>query len=214
VSLTLTARKLLKLSGAAVVGTAVAAIFAAPAFAWSGDASGSGACTDQGNVTITWTVTNNEAHFKASFEVTDHEPSASVIENVTGELPKGGTATITQTGVPSESVARITVHLVWKDSYGNVKDEADVKGKFEGQKCEKPSPSPSASPSASPSVSPTNGGGGGGEGTPTPSTTPSTPTLPVTGPNTAIYGGGAAALLVAGGTLFFVARRRRIRFEA
>jgi LPXTG-motif cell wall-anchored protein len=209
VSLTLTARKLLKLSGAAVVGTAVAAIFAAPAFAWSGDASPSGACTDEGNVTITWTLTNHEANFKADFEVIDHEPGISVIkaEDITGELPKGGTATITQTGVPSESVARITVHLVWKDREGNVKDEADVKGKFEGQKCEKPSPSPSASPS----VSPTNGGG---EGTPTPSTTPSTPTLPVTGPNTAIYGGGAAALLVAGGTLFLVARRRRIRFEA
>jgi LPXTG-motif cell wall-anchored protein len=213
VSLTLTARKLLKLSGAAVVGTAVAALFAAPAFAWSGDVSPSAACTDEGNVTITWTLTNHEADFKADYEVVDHEPGVSVIkaEDIKGELPKGGTATITQTGVPSESVARIVVHLVWKDSYGNVKDEADVKGKFEGQKCEKPSPSPSASPSASPSVSPTNGGG---EGTPTPSTTPSTPTLPVTGPNTAIYGGGAAALLVAGGTLFLVARRRRIRFEA
>jgi LPXTG-motif cell wall-anchored protein len=205
--LTLTVRKFLKLSGAAVVGTAAAAIFAAPAFAWSGDASPSAACTDQGTVTITWTLTNHEANFKANFEVTDHEPGDSAIDNVKGELPKGGTATITQTGVPSESVARIVVHLVWKDSYGHVKDEADVKGKFEGQKCEKPSPSPSASPS----VSPTNGGG---EGTPTPSTTPSTPTLPVTGPNTAIYGGGAAALLVAGGTLFVVARRRRIRFEA
>lgn len=208
--LTLTARKLLKLSGAVVVGTAVAAIFAAPAFAWSGDASPAAACTDQGTVTITWTLTNHEANFKATYEVVDHEPGASAIDNVSGELPKGGTATITQTGVPSESVARIVVHLVWKDSYGHVKDEADVKGKFEGQKCEKPSPSPSVSPS----VSPSTGGGGGGEGTPTPSTTPSTPTLPVTGPNTAIYGGGAAALLVAGGTLFVVARRRRIRFEA
>lgn len=204
-----TARKLLKLSGAAVVGTAVAAVFAAgPAFAWSADASSTGDCTQTGTVTVTWTLTNHEEHSPATYEVTDHSPSGSKIENGTGDLPKGGQATITQTGVASETPASIMVHVVWKDRNGHVLDQKDVPGEFAGKKCEKPSPSPSPSPSKS------TGGGGGGEGTPTPSTTPSTPTLPVTGPNTAIYGGGAAALLVAGATLFLVARRRRIRFEA
>src|SRR5690348_11764616 len=207
-----TARKLLKLSGAAVVGTAVAAVFAAgPAFAWSADASGSGDCSTQtGKVTVTWTLTNHEEHSAATYEVTDHSPSGSTIENGTGNLPKGGQATITQTGVASGTPATIMVHVVWKDRNGHVQDQRDVPGQFGGKTCEQPPPPPSPSPSPSKST----GGGGGGEGTPTPSATPSTPSLPVTGPNTAIYGGGAAVLLVAGGTLFLVARRRRIRFEA
>lgn len=51
--------------------------------------------------------------------------------------------------------------------------------------------------------------------TPTvPTTAPSTPSLPVTGPNAAIYGGAAAGLLAVGAALFFVARRRRVKFEA
>ncbi len=159
-------------------------------------------------MTVTWTLTNHEAHSPATYEVTGHTPGDSVIANGSGDLPKGGQATITQTGVASESPATITVHVVWKDRYGHVRDQTDVPGEFAGKTCEQPAPSPS------PSVSPTTGGGGGGEGTPTPSTTPAPPSLPVTGPNAAVYGGGAAALLVAGGTLFLVARRRRIRFEA
>jgi hypothetical protein len=199
-------RRLLKLAGAAVIGTAVAALLATPAFAWSAGVSGTSECADNGTVTVTWTLTNHEAHAKASYEVTDHAPGDSTITNGSGDLAKGGTATITQTGVPSETAASITVHVVWFDRYGHVADKKNVPGDVEGTKCEKPSPSPS--------VSPTTGGGGGGEGTPTPSTTAVPPTLPVTGPNAAIYGGGAMALLVAGGTLFIVARRRRIRFEA
>lgn len=53
---------------------------------------------------------------------------------------------------------------------------------------------------------------------PGPTGAPTTPaaggSLPVTGPDAAIYGGGAAALLVAGGVLLLAARRRRIHFEA
>jgi hypothetical protein len=199
-------RRLLKLAGAAVIGTAVAALFATPAFAWSAGVEGTPECADNGTVTVTWTLTNHEERSPAKYRVTEHAPSDSTITNGEGDLPKGGTATITQTGVPSDTAASITVHVVWFDRYGHVADKKDVPGDVEGIKCEKPSPSPS--------VSPTNGGGGGGEGTPTPSTTAVPPTLPVTGPNAAIYGGGAAALLVAGGTLFIVARRRRIRFEA
>jgi LPXTG-motif cell wall-anchored protein len=38
--------------------------------------------------------------------------------------------------------------------------------------------------------------------------------LPVTGAQTGLYAGGAAVLLAAGGGLFLVARRRRVKFEA
>jgi hypothetical protein len=198
------ARSFAKLSGAAVVGTAVAALFAAPAFAWSAGITPSSDCVDNGTVTVTWTVHNNESNHAATFEVTAHKPAASTLDKTSGDLAAGGDATIVQTGVPSEEKALIVVHVVWPKPDGHGKfDEQWLKGKFEGKKCEQPSPSPSPS-----ETSPT------GEGTPSPSTTAGTPTLPVTGPNAAIYGGGAAALLVAGGTLFVVARRRRIRFEA
>ncbi len=195
-------RSFAKLSGAAVVGTAVAALFAAPAFAWSAGITPSGECADNGTVTVTWTVHNDESDSAATFQVKDHQPADSTLDKTSGDLAAGGDVTITQTGVPSEAAASILVHVVWEGPDGRG-DKKLVQGKFEGKKCEQPSPSPSPS-----QASPTS------ESTPTPSTSPATPTLPVTGPNAAVYGGGAAVLLVAGGTLFVVARRRRIRFEA
>jgi LPXTG cell wall anchor motif len=205
-----TVRKLLKLSGAAVVGTAVAAIFAAPAFAWSADVDAHGKCADNGTVTVSWTLHNAEKHAPATYEVTAHTPAGTQLDSSSGNVGGDESVTIVEKGVPSDTEATITIHVVWSDKHGNVLDQKDVNGEFHGKTCEQPSPSPSASPS----VSPSTGGGGGGEGTPTPSSTPAPPSLPVTGPNAAIYGGGAAALMVAGGTLFLVARRRRIRFEA
>src|SRR5690348_12723220 len=191
--LTLTARKLLKLSGAAVVGTAVAAMFAAPAFAWTATLTpGTPKCTDSGTVTVKWTVHNKE-NSEARVFVIDHQPDASSVDvdNKGAKLPASGDLTITQTGVPSNTGGSLKIKVVWDG------DHKIVYSSFEGVKCEKPSPSPSPSKSV--------GGGGGGEGTPTPSSTAVPPSLPVTGPNGAIYGGGAAALLVAGGTLFIVA---------
>lgn len=207
-----TARKLLKLSGAAVVGTALAAVFAAgPAFAWSADVTlKPPVCEDNGTVTLTWKLHNNERHAPATYEVTGHTPSGTTLSSSSGNIPADSTVDIVQQGVASGTAATIAIHVVWSDRHGNVLDQKDVSGEFGGKTCEQPPPPPSPSPS----VSPSTGGNGGGEGTPTPSTTPAPPSLPVTGPNTAIYGGGAAALLVAGGTLFLVARRRRIRFEA
>jgi LPXTG-motif cell wall-anchored protein len=207
------ARKLLKLSGAAVVGTAVAAVFAAaPAFAWSAEVKPKPVCADNGTVTVTWKLHNNERHAPATFGVTDHTPASAQISTSQGNtIPANGTVEIVESGVPSGSPATIAIHVVWSDKDGNILDQRDVNGEFGGKTCEQPPP---PSPSASASPSPSTGGNGGGEGTPTPSTTPAPPSLPVTGPNTAIYGGGAAALLVAGGALFLVARRRRIRFEA
>jgi len=203
--LKLTARKLLKLSGAAVVGTAVAAMFAAPAFAWSATLTPDAKCADNGTVTVTWTVHNDEAHWDAHFWVTDHMPADSTVsvDKIKGaDLPGGEDVTFTQTGVPSETAGSVTVVVVWPKHGDRHGDRKTFTKSFEGVKCEAPSPSPSQST------------GGGEEGTPTPSSTAVPPSLPVTGPNAAIYGGGAAALLVAGGTLFIVARRRRIRFEA
>jgi hypothetical protein len=204
--LKVTARKLLKLSGAAVVGTAVAAMFAAPAFAWSATLTPDAKCADNGTVTVKWTVHNNEDNWDAHFWVTGHTPADSTVsvDKKGADLPGGEDVTFTQTGVPSETGGSVTVLVVWPKHGDKRGDHRTVTVSFEGLKCEKPSPSPSKSV----------GGGGGGEGTPTPSTTAVPPSLPVTGPNAAIYGGGAAALLVAGGTLFIVARRRRIRFEA
>src|SRR5689334_10687017 len=202
--ITLTARKLLKLSGAAVVGTAVAALFAAPAFAWSATLTPAAKCADNGTVTVTWTVHNKENNWDAHFFVTGHTPAGSTVDvdQKGADLPSGHDVTFTQTGVPSETGGSVTIFVVWPRHGDKPGDHKTVKAAFEGMKCEAPSPSPSKST------------GGGEEGTPTPSSTAVPPSLPVTGPNGAIYGGGAAALLVAGGTLFIVARRRRIRFEA
>jgi hypothetical protein len=180
-------------------------MFAAPAFAWSATLTPDAKCADNGTVTVTWTIHNDEAHWDAHFFVIGHTPADSTVsvdDKKGADLPGGEDVTFTQTGVPSETGGSVTVFVVWPKHGDKHGDHRTVKVSFEGLKCEKPSPSPSKST------------GGGTEGTPSPSTTAVPPSLPVTGPNAAIYGGGAAALLVAGGTLFIVARRRRIRFEA
>jgi hypothetical protein len=200
-------RTLLRLAGAAVVGVAATAMFAAPASAWNAQIEGNPVCdAETGTVTVSWSIRNQERK-EATFTVDEFRPEGSEIDNETGTLP-GDTWTpnaVTQTNVPGNTRASIKVTVVWKHG-DQVLDTLTITGHVGKTQCVKPSPS--ESPSASPS-----GGGGGGEGTPTPSTS-TAPSLPVTGPNAAIYGGGAAGLLAIGATLFVVARRRRIRFEA
>src|SRR6185437_3256518 len=85
--ITLTARKLLKLSGAAVVGTAVAALFAAPAFAWSATLTPAAKCADNGTVTVTWTVHNKENNWDAHFFVTGGSVTIVVVWPRHGDKP-------------------------------------------------------------------------------------------------------------------------------
>jgi hypothetical protein len=205
-------RTLLRLAGAAAVGVAATVMFAAPASAWTAEIDGNPVCDSAtGTVTVTWNLKNHEAK-EATFEVQSFTPEGSVIDHETGTLPGGKwTEAITQTKVPADTAASITVEIVWKKG-NHVLDKVTKTGEVDKTPCASPSPSAPESPSASPS--PSNGGGGGGEGTPTPSSSSGAPSLPVTGPNATIYGGGAAGLLAVGVTLFVVARRRRIRFEA
>jgi hypothetical protein len=206
-------RTLLRLAGAAVVGLAATAFFAAPASAWDAKIEGNPVCDSAtGTVTVKWSLKNAEAQ-DATFQVKAFGPDGSVIDHETGTLKGGGWTqdAIVQTKVKADTEATIDVKIVWKDG-DRVLDHKTVHGEADRTACA--SPSPSTPESASPSASPSRSGGSGGGGSSPTASSSGAPSLPVTGPNAVIYGGGAAGLLAVGATLFVVARRRRIRFEA
>lgn len=207
------ARRLLTLGGAAFVGLAATALFAAPASAHTAELVGKSVCDPKtGTFTVTWTLHNkynlDATLSSAEFAVKKGNATTPGTGKLTvNEISANDTIDVAvQTGVPADSVAKLKIHVVWKDE---VKE--DVVGKDTPcGKCQ-PKPTPSESPSPSPSSS---GGTGGGEGSPTPSKSNTSPSLPVTGAQTGLYAGGAMVLLGAGAGLFFVARRRRVKFEA
>jgi LPXTG-motif cell wall-anchored protein len=216
------ARRLLTLGGAAFVGLAATALFAAPASAHVVDVSGKSDCGSDGTYTIHWTIDNK--YRQVDVTLTKVDPKDSGLE---GKTIKGGDSLkVDQTGIPGDTKGDVTLSFtaVWKDGWqdngnphtgtvtlgGKCKPECppsvDTKGGH-------PKPPPSCPPSESPSPSPSGGTGGGG-GSPTPSKSNTSPSLPVTGAQTGLYAGGAMVLLGAGAGLFFIARRRRIKFEA
>jgi LPXTG-motif cell wall-anchored protein len=201
------ARRLLSFGGAVLTGIAVSAMLAAPASAHTADVTGTACKTTTGTWVVTWKVSNDHES-KMHFENLDAQPSTIEGINdkttIAGNGSVTGTQTLDQDGIGKAS---LSFKPTWEDGFvpkGKVKATPEKVGKC---KPEQPQPKPSESSEAPP---PPGGGGGGGSVPPT----PSKPTLPVTGSQTAIYGGGAAVLLGAGAGLFFVARRRRIRFEA
>jgi LPXTG-motif cell wall-anchored protein len=219
-------RSLLKLAGAGAVGLAVAAAFAAPAFACDATVDGKPGCSN-GTANVTWTI-HNDWNTQATTTITILSPNGSVLDHSTVTVPaahnhQDGTATVVQSGITGGDTARVHIKSTWAGQRPTEHDSLPVKTSKDC-KPSSPSPSPSmskspehsASPSVSASASPSRstGGGGGGAGSPTPSSSASTPSLPLTGTNTAMYAGGAVVLIAAGGTLFFLARRRRIKFEA
>jgi hypothetical protein len=211
-SFTPSARGLLKFGGAAFVGVAVTALFAAPASACDAVVAGVPVCDKAtGTVTVTWTVDNPEK-WGANVTVKSHLPQASTVDlTTTATVSPHSKLVITQIKVPANDHAKISLHVVWPTNNGFAKDkDADVK--FPGT-CVKDTPPPATTPPATPPASHGTGGGGGGGAAPSTSGA-AAPGLPVTGPNVAVYGGGAVALLATGGGLYMAARRRRIRFEA
>jgi LPXTG-motif cell wall-anchored protein len=216
------ARRLLTLGGAAFVGLAATALFAAPASAHAVDISGKSDCASDGTYTIHWTIDNK--YRQVDVTLTKVDPKDSGLE---GKTIKGGKSLdVDQTGIPGDTKGAVTLSFtaVWKDGWqdngnphtgtvtlgGKCKPECPPGGKDDKGG---PKPGKSCAPSESPSPSP-SGGTGGGEGSPTPSKSNTSPSLPVTGAQTGLYAGGAMVLLGAGAGLFFIARRRRIKFEA
>jgi LPXTG-motif cell wall-anchored protein len=201
------ARRLLTFSGAAFTGIVASAMLAAPAMATHATVSGDSACEKNGTYTITWKVTSDYPDVELTITDVKVTPDTPLTPALEGKKIKGepGSVTVTQTVPGDTTKAELSFHPVWGNKHKVDRYSGTVRLKG---KC-KPEPTPSES-----SEAPPPGGGGGGGGAPSTPPTPSKPTLPVTGSQTAIYGGGAAVLLGAGAGLFFVARRRRIRFEA
>src|SRR6266487_1680483 len=193
-------RRLLTLGGAAVVGLAVTALFAAPASATTASVTGTSVCETNGTYTITLKITD--------VKVT---PDTPLTPDLNGKKIKGQPAYVeaTQTVPGTTTKAELSFHPVWSNGHrvDRYKGSVTLKGKCKPEGS--PSPSTSARPSSSASPKPSESGGAG---SPTPSS--STPALPVTGAQTAAYAGGSLLLLGAGAGLFFIARRRRIKFEA
>jgi LPXTG-motif cell wall-anchored protein len=214
------ARRLLTIGGAAFVGLAATALFAAPASAHSAEISGTSECASDGTYTIHWTINNK--YRQVDVTLTDVKPAVPSLEGTT--IKGGKSLKVDQPGVKGEAGDEVTLSFVavWKDGWdkdhnphlGTVKLKGDCKPECPGTgpKGGHPKPPASCPPSASPSAS--GGTGGGGESSPSPSTSATTPALPVTGAQTGLYAGGAMVLLGAGAGLFFVARRRRVKFEA
>jgi LPXTG-motif cell wall-anchored protein len=215
------ARRLTTLGGAAVVGLATIALFAAPASAHLPNVTVDAKCGNDGTYTITWTVENtypkseNPRHPEKS-AMTLHDVKFApktlsndgkiaddvTVEGASGENKPGKVVGVVT--VPGDSTfAKLSFLPTWGDGY--TVDEPIVGAKKLEGTCK---------PTESSPTPPTGGGGGGGEGSPTPSASSSTPSLPVTGSQTGLYAGGAVVLLGAGAGLFVMARRRRVKFEA
>jgi LPXTG-motif cell wall-anchored protein len=216
------ARRLFTLGGAAFVGLAATALFAAPASAHVVDVSGTSECGSDGTYTIHWTIDNK--YRNQDVTLTKVQPKESGLE---GKTIKGGDSLSVDQGLPGDFKGEVTLSFtaVWKDGWKDTGNphtgSVTLKGKCKPE-CPpvetkgddgKRKPPPSCPPSESPSPSP-SGGTGGGEGSPTPSKSNTSPSLPVTGAQTGLYAGGAMVLLGAGAGLFFMARRRRVKFEA
>jgi LPXTG-motif cell wall-anchored protein len=189
------------LSGAAFVGIAATAMFAAPASAHSSKPAFKAECdTATGKAKVTLTVDNDWNTEATISKVTTSLPLKKIVDNA--KIParvgeKNGTISETLL-VELGATVKLSYEADWADETHRTTDE---EYKAEVKNCKPP----------------TNGGGGGGT-TPTPTPTASTPaaapTLPVTGSQTGLYAGGAVVLLGAGAGLFMVARRRRLNFEA
>jgi LPXTG-motif cell wall-anchored protein len=216
------ARRLLTLGGAAFVGLAATALFAAPASAHAVVISGESDCGSDGTHTVHWKIDNTYRPVEVA--LTEVKPAGTGLDGKT--IQGNNSLQIDQTGIkgkPGDTV-KLTFTAVWKDGWKDKENPHSGTVTLEG-KCKpecppsvepkggKPKPPPSCPPSESASPSP-SGGSGGGEGSPTPSKSNTSPSLPVTGAQTGLYAGGAMVLLGAGAGLFFVARRRRIKFEA
>jgi hypothetical protein len=216
------ARRLLTLGGAAFVGLAATALFAAPASAHVVDITGKSDCADNGTYTIHWKIDNKFRNQDVT--LSNVKPDGTKLDGVT--IKGGQSLEVDQTGIAGDTKGDQTLSFkaTWKDNWpdpGNPHSgTVTLKGKCKpacppavGTEGGKPKPPPSCPPSESPSPSP-SGGTGGGAGSPTPSNSSTAPALPVTGAQTGLYAGGAMVLLGAGAGLFFFARHRRVKFEA
>ncbi|MCW2643187.1 MAG: LPXTG-motif cell wall anchor domain [Dactylosporangium sp.] len=208
-------RRMSTLAGAAFVGIAATAMFAAPASAWHANVHGTPTCDQEtGTWTVTWSADNTSEGKPAKVSVDSYAPAGSHVNIAKPDIPKladtDGVAV--QTGIPANATtAMLKLRFQWYKDTGSDKGKILDDKTFEGTvgipatPCEKKPPA--------------SGGGGGGT-TPTPTPTPTAtkttaaPTLPVTGSQTGLYAGGAVVLLGAGAGLFMVARRRRVNFEA
>lgn len=215
------ARRLLTLGGAAFVGLAATALFAAPASAHTAGVTIDQKCDrDTGKIEVTFTVSNDYPTDARLSDVVSSPTLTKIVNGATVDKRRGnkdGTLSETVQVEPGTTV-RLGVTANWPDG---VDYTTEVKSLHTNDQC-----TPECPPSVQtkggeggqpscPSASPTpNGGSGGGVGSPTPSKSNTSPSLPVTGAQTGLYAGGAMVLLGAGAGLFFVARRRRVKFEA
>jgi LPXTG-motif cell wall-anchored protein len=200
-------RRMTTLAGAAFVGIAATAMFAAPASAHAAIVSGTSDCAVDGTYTIHWKIENKRFDRNEGWALTLKDVSPAGLKGSDGKplddnftIPANGARTFDQTKVPgTDKSATLSFKANWSDEW---RDDSTYSGSVTLKGDCKP---------------PANGGGGGGTTptpTPTPTKTTAAPTLPVTGSQTGLYAGGAVVLLGAGAGLFMVARRRRVNFEA
>jgi LPXTG-motif cell wall-anchored protein len=236
-------RRLLTLGGAAFVGLAATALFAAPASAHAAKLTYDVECKANGTAKVTWHIENDH---NTTATLKDVAASPALEKIVNGAKIKSGQTLSESVTVKAGETATLTYIAKWPDNWtyappgsatqantGKCAPECPPSVGIQGghpspspscpAKSSSPRPSTSAKPShsasAKPSASASARPSGSGSPTPTSTDTPpgpssSTPALPVTGAQTAAYAGGSLLLLGAGAGLFFIARRRRIKFEA
>jgi LPXTG-motif cell wall-anchored protein len=202
------ARRLLTLTGASLLGTVAAvAMFASPASAHPAELTGVAKCGEKpGTWEVKWTLENKFDDSATITEVTA-TPFGSTVKIVDPDnhvVEANGTREATQF-ITKENLgdgplaATASVKLTFaKDGF-----ELTVKGKVAlEEKCLAETPPPPPAPAPPPPA-------------PVPPPAPGAPpALPKTGDNTGIYAAVALVLAGLGAGLFLIARKRRFKFTA
>jgi len=133
------ARRLLTLGGAAFVGLAATALFAAPANATSAKVSGTVDCGTKDGYTISWTVTG-DVHYKnivLTINDVQTDPDTPLSEDLNGKKLKGDQSrTVTQVVSKDTDEANLSFHPEWSNGHkvNRYSGSVDVAGKCEGHK--------------------------------------------------------------------------------
>ncbi|NJC81647.1 hypothetical protein HC030_03585 [Planosporangium mesophilum] len=198
------------LAGAAFVGAAATVMFAAPASATTATVTGEADCGDNGEYTISWTITSDYPSVELTISDVKVTPNGPLSEDLNGKKIKGlpASVTVTQAVAGTTTKAELSFHPTWGN--GHIVDRYSGSVTMDGQckATEQGGPAPEQPPAQQPPAQ---------EQPPAqqpPAKAAPAPALPVTGAQAGLYAGGAAVLVAAGAGLFVVARRRRVTFEA